>query len=328
MGLHSFLSVPLRAHGRTLGVVAAWRSTTPAPYTADDLALLREIADRAAMGIQNALLYRDAAESAAAAKRTMYAHDEFLALVSHDLENPLATIYGTAQLVRRQVTRGLPVEGARLVTDMKAIESAIAKANREIDASLDMARLHMGEQLALEADTTDIVALLQGLADEYGPLTDRHTITVNASTPQLLGTWDGPRLERAFSNLLNNAVKYSPDGGAIEIDIRLEKDAGEEYVVVTVRDHGLGIPAAALPRVFDRFYRAENVERYGGSGLGLSGVRYIIEAHLGVVSVDSEERVGSTFTVRLPRPVVEDRDDDSSEPSFDTVAATPPVAAS
>lgn len=109
------------------------------------------------------------------------------------------------------------------------------------------------------------------------------------------------RLERAFSNLLANAVKYSPDGG--RIDVEMEMVGGS--VEIVVRDEGVGIPSEDLPRVFDRFFRASNVQTLPGSGLGLSGVRYIVEGHGGTVTVASEAGRGSTFTVRLPMSYVQ-----------------------
>ena len=118
----------------------------------------------------------------------------------------------------------------------------------------------------------------------------------------MVGLWDGRRLERAFSNLLANAVKYSPDGGRIDVEMEI---VAESLVQIVVRDEGVGIPSDELPRVFDRFFRASNVQTLPGSGLGLSGVRYIVEGHGGTVTVSSEAGRGSTFTVRLPMSYVQ-----------------------
>ena len=109
------------------------------------------------------------------------------------------------------------------------------------------------------------------------------------------------RLERVLANLVDNAIKYSPSGGAITLTIGTEEDAAGAWAVVSVRDQGLGIPAAALPRLFERFHRAENVVgRIGGTGIGLALARHTIESHGGSIAVESEEAVGSTFTIRLP----------------------------
>ena len=114
----------------------------------------------------------------------------------------------------------------------------------------------------------------------------------------MTGDWDGGRLSRVLNNLLSNAVKYSPGGG--EIVVRVSSDSG--WAIVMVEDHGLGIPAADLPHVFEPFHRGGNAVRsIGGAGIGLASVRQIVEAHGGSVEVSSRVGEGSTFIVRLPR---------------------------
>jgi signal transduction histidine kinase len=116
------------------------------------------------------------------------------------------------------------------------------------------------------------------------------------------------RLERVLENLLSNAIKYSPEGGSITVAIA-DEEIGGPWAVLTVRDQGLGIPAADLPRVFERFQRARNVEgRIGGTGIGLASARQIVEQHGGTIAAESAEGTGSTFTVRLPLafPAAED----------------------
>jgi signal transduction histidine kinase len=109
------------------------------------------------------------------------------------------------------------------------------------------------------------------------------------------------RLDRVLDNLLSNAIKFSPNGGGITVAVAHEDVVGGPWAVVAVRDQGLGIPAADLPRVFERFRRARNVEgRIGGTGIGLASVRQIVEQHGGAITVESVEGAGSTFTVRLP----------------------------
>src|SRR5205085_140437 len=125
-----------------------------------------------------------------------------------------------------------------------------------------------------------------------------HSIHVEATVSALVGLWDGARLERVLLNLFANAVKYSPDGGAISLTVSRE----DHWAVVTVRDQGLGIPAADLPHIFERFHRAGNVGRISGTGIGLAEARQIVEQHGGTVTVASQEGCGTTFTLRLPLP--------------------------
>jgi signal transduction histidine kinase len=113
--------------------------------------------------------------------------------------------------------------------------------------------------------------------------------------------WDGPRLERVLGNLLSNAVKYSPGGGAIRVGIATEQADGVAWAVLSVQDHGVGIPTGDLPRLFVAFLRSANVVgRIAGTGLGLAAVYQIVTQHGGTVSAESQEGRGSTFTVRLP----------------------------
>jgi signal transduction histidine kinase len=121
---------------------------------------------------------------------------------------------------------------------------------------------------------------------------------LEAAEPGLVGSWDVRRLERVLANLLENAVKYSPDGG--EIVVRVARDDADSTAVLQVADTGVGIPAADLPHVFERFYRAGNVGEIQGTGIGLAGVRQIVEQHAGSIAVESCPGIGSTFTVRLP----------------------------
>ena len=117
---------------------------------------------------------------------------------------------------------------------------------------------------------------------------------------------DAARLERVLDNLFANALTYSPAGGDIEVRVTREDDA----VVIAVRDHGLGVPAADLAHVFAPFHRGSNVGRIEGTGMGLAGARHIVEAHGGTLTVESVEGVGSTFTVRLPFDAPEDMEDE------------------
>lgn len=296
MGVHSVAATPLQARGRTLGVISVWRDVTSDSYEAMDIVLLEDLADRAATSLDNARLYRESEENAAAIERAMHAHDEFMALASHDVKNPLAAIDATAQVLQRSISRGREIETDRLSEDMESIRNAVVKATSQIDASLDMARMHLGEPLSIDRKEMDLATLVRGLVDEYQRITERHAVGFECDPASVVGSWDGRRLERAFANLLANAVKYSPDGGRIDVEMQI--DGGSVQIVV--RDQGVGIPSDDLPRIFDRFFRASNVQSLPGSGLGLSGVRYIVEGHGGTVTVESEAGRGSTFTVRLP----------------------------
>ena len=131
--------------------------------------------------------------------------------------------------------------------------------------------------------------------------TEQHNFRIQLYTPELSGHWDTARLERVITNLVSNAIKYSPNGGEITLALEREDEDAASWAVLKVYDQGIGIPAKDLPFIFDRFHRGSNVAgRIQGTGLGLASVRHIVEHHGGVIEATSQEGVGSTFVVRLP----------------------------
>jgi signal transduction histidine kinase len=150
-------------------------------------------------------------------------------------------------------------------------------------------------------------------------MTDDHALRVVTATPELVGDWDRQRLIRVVENLLNNAIKYSPEGGEVIVFVA-QDESGD--AVVRVQDRGIGIPAKDLPHIFERFYRAGNAAgRMAGTGIGLAGARQIVERHGGTVTVESEEGVGSVFTLRLPLHSPDRVPPDSADTSEDRESA-------
>jgi signal transduction histidine kinase len=169
-----------------------------------------------------------------------------------------------------------------------------------IDELMDMAHLRAGLSLGLRLEPVDIVALAAEAAAAARQRSFRHVIRVEGESPTLIGHWDRARLERVLTNLLDSAVKYSPDGSEVIVRVGCEEDASGVWAVLAVADRGVGIPAADLSRIFERFQRGGNVAEIAGAGVGLAGARQIVTQHGGTITVASEEGVGSTFTVRLP----------------------------
>lgn len=162
---------------------------------------------------------------------------------------------------------------------------------------MDVATLQVGQPLKLNRQPTDLVALARQAVAALQTTSPRHDLSLVSGVAELTGSWDPLRLERLLGNLLSNAVKYSPGGGRVFVTVGRD----ENVATLSVTDQGVGIPAADLPRLFERFYRATNVEhRIAGTGMGLYGARQIAELHGGTIAVESVEGVGSTFTVRLP----------------------------
>lgn len=219
--------------------------------------------------------------------------DDFLTAVAHDLKTPLTVIRGLTQLIAREETRGA-APNERLLDHLGTITETTSRMTTMINGLLDLTRLEITSALQLEREELDLAALLRRAASEQKHHT-RHPISVEAEGP-VVGFWDRQRLERIIGNLLSNAIRYSPAGGPIHCTAGVVED----MAVLSVTDSGIGIPEDDLPHIFERFYRGSNTDGIDGAGIGLAGVRTIVEQHGGWITVESGPQGGSTFTVRLP----------------------------
>ena len=230
------------------------------------------------------------------------AREELLAAAAHDLRSPLTEISMVAQLVRRRLERSDldAAHGPNLARQLGTIESSARRMAGLVDELLDAARLQAGRGLSLNRQPTRLLSLVDAVVAGYQLRIDRHHIRIVRDADPV-GSWDAARVSRVLDNLLSNAIKYSPGGGEITIEVADEyPDHGWPMAVVRVRDQGVGIPAAELEHVFDRFFRAANVGAIRGTGIGLSGARQLVEQHGGSLVAESREGIGSTFTLRLP----------------------------
>lgn len=322
VAVHSLIMVPLGTASGVAGTLAVARTTPGRAYTKEDLALVQAIADTVALANDNARLVQETRnqleihvslnaalrESAAArdaalreVQEALRIRDEFLASVSHDLRTPLATLKGLAQLLHRRAARGPTVESEAVTRQTTTMELAAARMTRLVDDLLDLARLESGRVLDLTLEPLDLVALTRRVALEHQRAAPYHRITMETTSEALNGVWDGGRLERVLTNLIGNAVKYSPRDGAIAVRLTSDTDAAGRWAVLSVADSGMGIPADELPHVFERFYRARNAAGViKGTGVGLATVRQIVEQHGGSIAIASAEGAGTTVTVRLP----------------------------
>ena len=167
---------------------------------------------------------------------------------------------------------------------------------RTIDELLDLARLRLGQQIDLDRAVVDLVAIARDSVAEHAPMATGHRVALDARVPSIVGEWDGRRLVYVISNLISNAVKFSPGGGDVAVTVdRVEGDA-----LIAVRDHGVGIPPEDRAAIFERFRRGTNVKGIPGTGIGLTLAKEIVEAHGGRIFVESVPGKGSVFTVRLP----------------------------
>jgi PAS domain S-box-containing protein len=234
-------------------------------------------------------LYIRALRDVSARRTAERQQHELIAMVGHELRNPLTLINGYAQLLQQANPGGDP--------GVDAIARQAAHMDRILGDLLDLARLETG-RLELRRRPVDLVALTRLATEHTRALSPEHVVQVNAPAQRLTGEWDIERLTQVLQNLLTNAVKYSAPGSKIEVCLA---DRGDEAEVV-IRDEGQGVPADALPRIFDRFYRGPDASRgTPGQGLGLYVTRWLVEAHGGRIRAESAgPGQGTTVTFNLP----------------------------
>ncbi|CAA9272124.1 MAG: hypothetical protein AVDCRST_MAG93-2684 [uncultured Chloroflexia bacterium] len=231
------------------------------------------------------------------AEEALALRNQFLSLASHELKTPLTTVIGYIELLQRRTGKDNTLS-ERDQRTLQLIADQTQRLNKMIMSLFDISRIETG-QLSIERGSVDVCALVKRVvADVQVTLVER-LIEVCCPDDPLIIQGDDLRLEQVFQNLLQNAVKYSPRNAPIGVVVRQH----EGWIRVAVQDQGIGVPQADLPHLFERFYRADNVEpaKINGLGIGLYVVKQIVELHGGEVMVESVEGEGSTFTVSLPR---------------------------
>ncbi len=293
---------PLRIGDRTLGALAL-ASDHAAPHLLPrDLVTLQELVSRAAIALDNARLYsslqREIERSRAAEESRQDSNqrkDEFLAMLSHELRNPLAPIRNAVEVMRRVAPPDPKLTMAREVVDRQV--SLLARLVEEL---LDVSRISQGK-IVLKREPVELSRVIAHSVETARPLIDARNQTLSVSVPAA-PVWlsaDFARLSQVLSNLLNNASKYTGEGGRIE----LAAEAGEGEASIVVRDNGAGIEPQLLDRVFELFVQGERAldRGQGGLGIGLTLVKRLVELHQGRVQAASDgPGRGSLFTVTLP----------------------------
>ncbi len=286
----SLLAVPLMSGERLLGALVFISISSGRTYSSADLEFSLGLARLASLAVENARLYR-------VAQQASKARDEVLGIVAHDLRSPLNSISLWLQVVERQIQK----QGAELQTRSKealgAMSNACRRMSRLIQDLLDVTRLEAG-QLSLNPNPQTPASLVREAVDFAQAQAEAAGLQVHLEVadplPPVLA--DRDRLLQVFSNLLGNALKFTPPGGDIWVGAGLEG----EQVRFQVRDTGPGLPPEALAHIFDRFWQASRTDNRG-VGLGLSIVKGIVEAHGGQLRVESEPGQGSTFSFTIPR---------------------------
>jgi signal transduction histidine kinase len=226
--------------------------------------------------------------------------DEFVGIAAHELRTPLAVLQGFVQTLLVQTARGKGPALADWQTEaLQDINQATSRLGDLIADLLDVTRLQAG-RLRLHYEPTDLIALTRRVMTRLQMTTEQHTLSLHTSLEHLVVSSDPQRLDQVLSNLINNAIKYSPNGGPVTVSIG--EDAQAHEALFSVHDTGIGIPAHQQTRVFGRFMRADNARAYGigGTGLGLYLSREIIERLAGRIWFESTVGQGSTFFIALP----------------------------
>jgi signal transduction histidine kinase/CheY-like chemotaxis protein len=307
LGARGLLIVPLRAHGQTIGALTLLSARRGRRFGRAQRDLADELADRAALAIENARLYREAremekalrrrADQLAAADRNK---DEFLAVVAHELRGPLAALRSALEVVRHHGP-GAPLADAPQGIMTRQVDTLA----RLVDDLLDVAGIAQGK-IALRRQPLDLNRPIGSALDTARPLLDarRHTLTVTLPREGLRVEGDPLRLEQAFANLLTNAAKYTEPGGHVWLSAAVEDGAGgARQAVVSVRDSGVGMAPEFLAHAFELFAQGPEAlgRSQGGLGIGLALVRRLVEMHGGAVEAHSDgPGRGSEFVVRLP----------------------------
>jgi excisionase family DNA binding protein len=230
-----------------------------------------------------------------AAEQALRTRDEFLSVAAHELKTPVTSLSGYAQLILRRLARDGRLDPDWVVEALGEVMGQASRLTRLLSHLLDSSRLEAG-RLALEPRPTDLAALVAQAVSGARATSDRHTVALTAP-PSLEAVVDPLRLEQVLANLLDNAIKYSPDGGPIEVALSQPLPGAVE---LSVRDHGIGIPPERRGQIFERFYQAHDNGHRSGIGLGLYISRQIVELHGGEIRAEFPSDGGTRFVVSLP----------------------------
>jgi PAS domain S-box-containing protein len=294
MKLASLLILPLRTRREMLGALVIAANDPERAMTDEKLPLAEVLAERAALAIENAKLYTEQVDARRKVEDLSRLKDEFLSIASHELRTPVTSIKGYTQLAKTLIREN------DLVTSEEYLDVAldqIDRMSRLILELLDVSRIETGrleirrEPIPWSTFVCDVVHRHHTAVSER-----RFQLNVPVSNKRIIG--DRDRLEQVLGNLMENAVKYSPDGSEITVSL----DEKDDQLVTSVADRGIGIPTDELGQVFERFHRGRQVSstNYGGLGLGLYITKQIVERHGGTIWVESREGQGTTFSFSLP----------------------------
>ncbi len=287
LGVRSVLVVPLRAGGRAIGALSLVRSASV--HSADDVAVAGQFGSSAALALENTRLYQES-------RQAVRERDELLAIVSHDLRNPVNAIVMLTGALMSQSDAGAPV--AVELEQLQAVRSAARQADGLIQDLQDVSRITAG-RLPVNARPVSVSDIVTETSELFESTAEATELTLGcelpAELPRVLA--DVSRIQQVLSNLLVNAIKFTPPGGSVYVSARSEPE--HSRVRISVRDTGPGIAKEDVPRLFERYWQAPRLLR-AGSGLGLFIAKGIVEAHGGTIEVETAPGAGTTMSFTLP----------------------------
>jgi signal transduction histidine kinase len=283
------IAAPLVARGRTLGVLRLTQSTLDRTYAQQDLALATDLARRCATAVDNARLYKQAEDA-------LQVRDQFLAVAAHELRSPLTRLKSHTEVLVELAAED-QTDPAQMIQSLHRMNVAIDRLSALTSDLLDVSRLR--GRFPIRRQAVDLNALIRSVAAEHQQQSPQHRLVVATPEDPCVLRVDPDRLGQVVSNLLDNAIKYSPEGGPVYVSLSV----AESGALLNVRDEGIGLPQGAAERVFEPFTRAANAfaGTISGLGLGLHVCKQIVQRHGGRMWAESPgEMRGTTVTVWLP----------------------------
>jgi PAS domain S-box-containing protein len=307
-GAGAYLVAALVTENTPIGVLGLGFDR-PRKFTDEERNLIETFARLSAQALERARLYRDLQEA-------LQDRDEFLSVAAHELKTPLTGLKGFTQLLVRQLDKNGKVEPARLGRSLQAINTQSDKLARLVDQLLNLTRIEAG-RLKLEKQTTNVNSLLASIVVTASTgIGASHHIELKLPNEIVTAQLDPLRIEQVVNNLLDNAVKYSPGGGVVTVELTLTNSASggseevggsqtsavsiEPRLSISVRDRGIGIPLERRAHIFERFYQAHSLSYISGMGLGLYISHQIVQLHDGQIRAEFPASGGTRFVITLP----------------------------
>lgn len=276
----SLLGVPMRAHGKIIGVLEAINKNNSQPFDENDISTLTTLASQAAIAIENARLFQQS---------------DFIAEMVHELRTPLAALKASTVLLLRP-----ELPEARRRDIIETMQGEADRLTRMTSEFLDLARMESG-RAKLEVAPFDLHKLINESVDVVISQANSKNVTITVNGDSITVNGDRGKVKQVLLNLLTNAIKYNKEGGSIHVETQPALEHGEPFVQLSVADTGYGISKENQHHMFQKFYRVADTAGYAtGTGLGLAIAKHIVEAHGGNIWLESEQGVGSTFFLTLP----------------------------